>query len=130
MVICIFPKCHGHDDKLDAILHGQQHLAAEVADIKRTLRIASKKEDKIMSDQDNIDAATIAVEGEVADLGTKDTQIQAVVTEILALQQAGVDTTALVAATTDLLTAQGADDAQIAALTAAANPAPATPAGE
>lgn len=50
MVICIFVDCDGHDDKLDAILHGQEHLAAEIAAIKRTLRTIITKEGTIMTD--------------------------------------------------------------------------------
>lgn len=114
-----FPGCRHHDEKLDEIIDGLNALA-------KALGIVIKKENKIMTDQAanqaDVDAATTAIEGEVADLGAKDTAIQAVVTEILALQEQGVDTTALVTATADLLTAQGADDAQVAALTAAVTP--------
>ena len=118
---CIFPACRGHDgDQLAEIQHSIHALANK-------LGIVITKENKIMTDQAanqaDVDAATTAIEGEVADLGAKDTAIQAVVAEILALQRQGVDTTALVAATADLLTAQGADDAQVAALTAAVTPA-------
>ena len=81
--------------------------------------------------QSDIDSATAEIEAEVADLGTQDAAIlaaqNAFTAEIAALNGQGVNTTALVAATAKLLAAQGADDAAVAALTAAATP-PAPPA--
>ena len=128
VIICVFPGCQGHGNELAALVHGQQHLATEAVAIKRILRTVIKKENKIMASQDDINAATTAVEGEVADLSAKDDAIEAaqaaLLAEIQTLQGNGVDTTALVAATADLLTAQGADDATVAALTAASQPTP------
>jgi len=108
-----------------------QSTRQALAQINQRLRRIDRKLDKIMSNQSteqgDIDSATSTIEGEVSDLGTKDTAIQGVVTQILALEQAGADTTKLRQAVADLLTAQGADDSTVAALTAAANPAPVTP---
>lgn len=49
MLICIFPECHGHEDRLDAILHGQEHIL-------RVLRTVITKEGSIMTDVDTLTA--------------------------------------------------------------------------
>ena len=83
-----------------------------------------------MTAQDDINAADAQIEADVADLGTQDAAIEAAQQQLLAtiqgLQSQGVDTTKLVADTAALLQAQGANDATVAALTAASAP-PAAP---
>lgn len=130
MLICIFPECHGHDDRLDAAIHGIEHLAASLADIKRTLRIIISKEGTIMTQQDNIDAAVAAIGTAVADLRVQTAAVQTAQVgldaEIQALKTAvengePVDTTALVAAGQALADATGQLDTTVAALVADPN---------
>lgn len=95
--------------------------------ILRALNRIERKVDHIMTQQDDVNAATTAIQGEVTDLQAKDTAIQAaqqqLLSEITTLQGQGVDTSALVSATAALLQAQGADDTVVQALTDAANQA-------
>lgn len=56
MLACIFPRCTGHADQLDAIQHTLQHLVAEVAAVKCDQRAILMREGKIMSDQEHLDA--------------------------------------------------------------------------
>lgn len=57
MLLCILPDCRGHVDRLGAMAHNIQHLAAELADIKRDLRTVITKEGTIMTD-----VATVAAD--------------------------------------------------------------------
>jgi hypothetical protein len=107
------------------------HDPGPQAETVRLLLELNRKADKIIMTQSDIDAATSAIEGEVADLQAKDAQILAAQQQLLATIAAGGtsdNTQALVQATADLLTAQGADDATVAALVAAAGLPPAVPA--
>ena len=105
--------------------HGD--ILRELRAIRGQLNRIEKKEKTIMASQDDINAATAQIDTEVADLGTQDAAIlaaqNALVTVITGLQNSGVDTSALVTATAALLTAQGADDATVTALTDAATAA-------
>jgi hypothetical protein len=102
---------------------------SERPEILRALSEIDRKLELIIMSQQDIDTVTGQIEAEVTDLGTQDAAIlaaqNAFAAEITTLQGQGVDTSKLVAAAQQLLTAQGADDATVAALTAAANPAPA-----
>lgn len=137
MLICIFPDCHGHDDRLDAAIHGIEHLAASLADIKRTLRIILTKEGNIMTAQEDIDATVTAIGAAVTDLQTQmgavrtaqtafDTEIQALEAAVQAGQP--VDTTALAAAGQALADATGQLDATVSTLASDPN-IPTAPAG-
>jgi hypothetical protein len=92
--------------------------------IAQQLAVLTSQIGRIMTAQDDINAADAAIEGELADSATRDAAILAAQEKLLAtiagLQSAGVSTTQLVADTAALLQAQGADDATVAALTAAA----------
>jgi hypothetical protein len=112
------------------MLHCVQ-CAATLREINQKLAAIQKTLGVIVTTQDEVNAADTAMEGEIADLATKDEAIAAAQAQLLAtiqgLQGAGVDTTKLVADTAALLQAQGADDATVAALTAAAAPAAPAP---
>lgn len=93
--------------------------------IEQALRRIEGKVDRILAAQDDIDQVTTAIEGEVTELGTEDAAIATAQAELIAQIAAlgtTVDTTKLVAAAADLLTAQGVDATTVAALTAAAAP--------
>jgi hypothetical protein len=100
------------------------HCGMNGAAILAALETIRKQGVKIMSAQDDINAADAQIEAEVADIATQDAAILAAqeqfVTTIQGLQGQGVDTSQLVADTAALLQAQGANDATVAALTAAA----------
>ena len=70
----------------------------------------NEKLENILMSQSDIDAATAQIEAEVADIATQDAAIlaaqNAFTAEIATLKGQGVNTTALVAATAQLLTAQ------------------------
>lgn len=62
--VCIHTRCDGHKDPLEAILHGQHHLAdgqaairADLAAIKRELGIVKTEQENFMSDFDTKVAA-------------------------------------------------------------------------
>lgn len=111
-VVCVFPQCPGHEDKLDTILHSLHHIASN--------------QEKIMTEQQDIDAAVATDTALIADLATQVTAVQAAqdafAAEIAALEAQGVDTSGLVAANAQLSAAQAPLDAAVAALTAASVP--------
>ena len=110
--------------------HGE--ITAQLGAIRAQLDRMEVTEGKILMSQSDIDAATSQIQSEVTDLGTQDAAIlaaqNAFTTALQAVQGQGVNTTALVAATAQLLQAQGADDSTVAALTAASQPATPAPA--
>lgn len=53
MLICIFPNCNGHDDHLEAVLHGQQAIRRDLAAIKRELGIHHTEQEHHMSEIDD-----------------------------------------------------------------------------
>jgi hypothetical protein len=105
------------------LVTNRQVLAA-VAILQATVDALQLKADAIMTEQADINAADAAIEGDLADSATRDAAILAAQQKLLAtiagLQGSGVNTAQLVADTAALLQAQGADDATVAALTAAA----------
>jgi hypothetical protein len=133
MAVCIFVGCHGHDDKLDAILHGQQHLAAEVATIKRALRLIETREGNIMGIAEDILAAENAEAAAVAALGTAvDTAVatltaaNAQIADLIANGSLSDDDKAALQSTLDAQsTSTAALGASLAEVNAALNPPPA-----
>jgi hypothetical protein len=118
IVVVVCPHCGGPSAEL---LRELGKIKAELARNRHLL-------EKIMTAQDDINAADAQIEAEIADSATRDAAILAAQEQLLAtiqgLQGQGVDTSKLVADTAALLAAQGVDDATVAALTAAAAPAP------
>jgi chromosome segregation ATPase len=116
------------DSPYREILNALKTITATLASHTAALARIETQQEKILSEQSSVDAATAQINAEVADLGVQDAAIlaaqQAFGAALTQLQSANptVDTTALVTATANLLTAQGVDDATVAALTAAATP--------
>jgi hypothetical protein len=92
--------------------------------LQQLLLELNAKMDVVMTAQDDINAADAEIQAEVADLGVQDAAIlaaqNAFAATIATLKAGGVNTAQLVADTALLLKAHGADDAAVAALTAAA----------
>jgi septal ring factor EnvC (AmiA/AmiB activator) len=117
--------------------HEREILAAltaikqELAVMNGRLDVTNQKLEKIAMSQSDIDTVTNQIEGEVTDLNTQDAAIlaaqDAFAAEIATLQGQGFNTANLVAAAAQLATAFGANDTDVANLTAAsaATPTPA-----
>jgi hypothetical protein len=92
--------------------------------IIRLLREQSAVLEKIMTSQQEIDTVTGEIQAETADAATRDAAIlaaqQAFSAELATVAGQGVNITPLVTAAQAMLTAQGVDDATVAALAAAA----------
>lgn len=122
------------------VFEHEREILAALEEIKQLveannqeLAAVNQRLERIEMSQSDIDAVTSQIEGEVTDLGTQDAAIlaaqNAFAAEIATLEGAGVNTANLVAAAAQLATAFGANDTDVANLTAAstATSAPVTP---
>jgi hypothetical protein len=63
MVRCIFIDCGGHDSSAEAILHGLQHIAGDLQDIRqRLVRIEHQEEHEMSAIDDLVLVAAAAVD--------------------------------------------------------------------
>jgi hypothetical protein len=72
-LVCVFPECDdGHEGKpFELLLHGQQHLAAEAAEIRRALRELNTKVGTAMANiEDKLTEVETAQAAEATTLGT------------------------------------------------------------
>jgi hypothetical protein len=63
---CIFINCSGHEDALQVLIHGQQHLAAELATIRTAIAAVNTKAGKTMTDVATLTADFNTYKGDVS----------------------------------------------------------------
>lgn len=136
MLSCIFPHCPGHDDRLDQLLHGQQHLLNGQDALARLMRAHITETEH---DMENIDGELTTLEGdenaEQASLTALTADEERELVDLQALKNAGQTLTPDQQARFDTLDAAikantAALDADTAAIdTADPAPAPATDSG-